>query len=78
MIIELKCDKERKGAACEILAEEVLGEGVEVRSLTAEATLKVKNLDEVTEVEELVKALWQQCDMNITAIDYGRGWQEHR
>lgn len=48
-----------KDAAYKSLAEEVLGEGVEVRALTQEATLKAKYLDEVTKVEKLVTALRQ-------------------
>lgn len=36
-----------------------------MRALTQEATLKVKNIDEVTEVEELVTALRQQCDVQV-------------
>ncbi|XP_062707098.1 uncharacterized protein LOC134287909 [Aedes albopictus] len=67
MILELKRQKEHKGAAYKRLAEEVLGEGVQVRALTHEATLKVKDIDEITEVEELVTALRQQCDVQVAA-----------
>lgn len=37
-----------------------------MRIITAEATLKVKNLDEITAAHELVKALRQQCDKHVT------------
>ncbi|XP_062702807.1 uncharacterized protein LOC134285639 [Aedes albopictus] len=67
MILELKRQKEHKGAAYKRLAEKVLGEGVQVRALTHEATLKVKDIDEITEVEELVTALRQQCDVQVAA-----------
>ncbi|XP_062711085.1 uncharacterized protein LOC134289179 [Aedes albopictus] len=50
----LKCDKERNGAVYKSLTEGDLDKGVE--ALTAEATLKVKNLDEVTEAVEVVTA----------------------
>lgn len=67
MILELKREKDHKGAAYKRLAEEVLGDGVEVIALTHEATLKVKDIDEITEVEELVTALRQQCDVQRAA-----------
>lgn len=34
-----------------------------MRALTAEAILKVKNLDEVTEAEELFMVLRKQCEV---------------
>ncbi|XP_062707839.1 uncharacterized protein LOC134288110 [Aedes albopictus] len=74
MILELKRQKEHKGAAYKRLAEEVLGEGVQVRALTHEATLKVKDIDEITEVEELVTALRQQCDVQVAAAAVKLRW----
>lgn len=66
MILEVKRDnKERKGAGYKSLLEGVLDEGVEVRALKQEAALKVKNLVEVTKVEELATALRQQCDPQV-------------
>lgn len=65
MILELKRNKERKGAAYKNLAEEVLGEGVEMKALTAETTLKVKNLYEVVKAQKLVTALRQQRDVQV-------------
>lgn len=50
----------------------VLSEGVEMRTLTTEATLKVKNLDEIT--EEIVKALRQQYEEQVTTA----AWQGHK
>lgn len=44
MILELKRDKTRKDASYKRVAEEVLGASVEVRALTTQATLKLKNL----------------------------------
>lgn len=38
-----------------------------MRALTQETTLKVKTLDEVTEVEELVTALLQLCEVQVAA-----------
>lgn len=75
MILELKRDKERKGAAYKSLAEEVLGAGVEVRALTQSVTLKVMNLDEITNAEELVTALRQQCEVQVptTAVQLRKG-----
>lgn len=51
-----------------------------MRTLTQDATLKVKNLDEVTEVEELVTALRQQCEVQVAAaaIRLRKGPQGHR
>lgn len=59
MIPELKRDKTHKSTDYKCLVEEVLGEDVEVRALTADATLKVKNLNEVTNTEELITATVQ-------------------
>ncbi|XP_062709760.1 uncharacterized protein K02A2.6-like [Aedes albopictus] len=59
---QLERNKEYKGAVYKSLAEEVPGEGVEVRALTAEPTRNVKNIDEVTEAQELVTALRQQYE----------------
>lgn len=78
MILELERDKERKGAADESLKEKVLGEGVDVRALTQETTLKVKNLDEFTKVKELVMALRSTCTVAIAAVRLRRGRQGHR
>lgn len=36
-----------------------------MRTFTAEATLKAKNLDKVKDAEELVKALHQQCEVQV-------------
>lgn len=63
IILDLQRDKERKGAAYKSLTEEVHGEGVVVRA----PTLKVKNLDEVTEADEVVTALRQQCELQVAA-----------
>ncbi|XP_062539633.1 uncharacterized protein LOC134207770 [Armigeres subalbatus] len=63
MILELKRGVSQKGAACKKLAEEVLGETAKVRALTTEVNLRVKDLDEITEVEELVTALRRQCEV---------------
>lgn len=38
-----------------------------MRALTAEATLKVENLDEIANTEELVMVLWQQCEVQVIA-----------
>lgn len=60
MILVLKRDKEHRGAAYKYLADEVFVKGVKVRALTTEATLKVKNLNEI------VMVLRQQCDVQVT------------
>jgi hypothetical protein len=75
MILELKRETTRKGSAYKILAEQVLGEGVEVRALTSEVTLQCKNLDEITEALELTKALKDQCGIEVatTAIKLRKG-----
>lgn len=48
----------------EALAQEVLGEKVQVKALMAKATLQCKNLDEITDTEELAAAFKQQCAIN--------------
>lgn len=49
MVLELKRATMHKSTDYKSLVEEVLGEDVEVRALPADVTLKVKNLNEVTE-----------------------------
>lgn len=65
MIMVLKKEAGQKGPSYKVLAQEVLGDKVEVRALTAEATLQVKNLDEITDAEELAAALKQQCEIEV-------------
>lgn len=36
-----------------------------MRALTAEVTLKVKNLNEIADAEELVMALRHKCDVQV-------------
>lgn len=70
MIIELMRDRSRKGAAAhKYLAGDVLGEGVEVRACTAEGTLMVNSLYEITVAEEIVTALRQQCKIQMATSD---------
>lgn len=42
---------QEEGIACQCQAEDVHGEGVEARALTAEGTLNVKYLAEITEIQ---------------------------
>lgn len=67
MILVLKKDAKEKGAVYKQLAQEVLGDEVDVRSLTAEATLQCKNLDEVTDAAEVSAALKEQCDIDVAS-----------
>lgn len=64
MMLVLKKEAAKKGTSYKALAQEVLGEKVQVRALTAETTLQCKNLDEITDAEELAVALKQQCDVD--------------
>ena len=66
MILELKKDSLKKGLAYKELAEKVLGGGVQVRALTSEMTIQLKNLDEVTEKNEVAQALKEQCKIEVT------------
>lgn len=65
MMVVLKKDAAEKGASYKALAQEVLGGKVQVRALTAEATLQCKNLDEIACAEELAAVLKQQCDVDV-------------
>lgn len=62
MILELRKDAVTKGPAYKALAEKVLGDTVEVRALTMEVTLQIKNLDEITVEDEVAQALKEQCE----------------
>lgn len=75
MILELKRDSKQRGPAYKLLAEKVLGEGVQVRALTTEVTLQCKNLDEITESREISTALKDQCgvEVAVTAIRLRKG-----
>lgn len=63
IMLELKRDKTRKGAAYRCLTEMLLSKSVEIRTLTAEATSRLKNLDDITDAEKLVTVLRQQCEV---------------
>ena len=65
MILELKKDSSKKGLDYKELAEKVLGGGVQVRALTSETTIQLKNLDEVTEKNEVAQALKEQCKIEV-------------
>lgn len=52
-------------AAYICLVEKILGKGVEVVALAAEATLKVKILGEISDKEELFTGLLQQCEAQV-------------
>lgn len=67
MILELKKDTALKGSAYKALAQQVLGDAVEIRALTTEVTLQCKNLDEITEAEEVSTALKVQCGVEVAA-----------
>lgn len=56
MILELECDKTRKGAAHKCLAEKVIGWSIEMWFITTEAVLNVRILDEIMDAEEIVTA----------------------
>lgn len=65
MILELKKDAVKMGPTYKALAEKVLGKDVEVRALTTEMTLQLKNLDEITDAKEITKALEEQCEVVV-------------
>jgi hypothetical protein len=62
LIVELKSSA-KQGSQYRDLAEQVLGEGVEVRALRTETTIQVKGLDEITEPAEVAEALKEQCGL---------------
>lgn len=66
MILELKKDAVKMGPTYKALAEKVLGKDVEVRALTTEMTLQLKNLDEITDAKEIAQALEEQCEVVVT------------
>lgn len=65
MILVLKRGAQSSGAAYKKLAQEVLGDGAQVRSLGAEVTLQCKQLDEVTTAEDVVSAVKEQCGTEV-------------
>lgn len=67
MILELKKDAVKMGPTYKALAEKVLGKDVEVRALTTELTLQLKNLDEITDEKEIAQALEEQCKVVVAA-----------
>ena len=68
MLLTLKRGVKDQGPSYQKLAEEVVGNGVQVRSLGSTVTIQVKNLDEVTEVTELVAALKEQCQIEVSPM----------
>lgn len=66
MILELKKDATMKGSAYKVLAEKVLGDSVQIRALTPEMTLQLKNLDEITEAGEVARAFKEQSEVVVT------------
>ena len=65
MIVELRKEARNKGPAYRALAQEALGDRVQVRALTSQVTLQLKYLDEVTEACEVVDALKEQCEVVV-------------
>lgn len=65
MILELRKEATEKGTAYKALAEKVLGSDVQVRALTPEVTIQIKNLDMITEECEVVHALNGQCGVVV-------------
>ncbi|XP_062557606.1 uncharacterized protein LOC134222470 [Armigeres subalbatus] len=60
MILVLRKGSQANGTSYGALAQEVLGESVEVRALHDEVTLQCKQLDEVTTSEEIASAIKDQ------------------
>ena len=65
MILELRKDAKNKGAAYKTVAEQVLGKDVQIRALTSEVTLQLKNLDEITERCDIAQALKEKCGVEV-------------
>ena len=65
MILELRKDAKNKGATYKTVAEKVLGKEVQVRALTSEVTLQLKNLDEITEGCDIAQALKAKCGVEV-------------
>lgn len=72
MIFDLKYGNTCKSAASKHLTEEVLQEGVEVKALTAEAIVKVKNLNETTDAEE-PRLCECEVQLDIAAVRLRKG-----
>ncbi|XP_058827879.1 putative uncharacterized protein DDB_G0287113 [Topomyia yanbarensis] len=60
MILVLKRGAQSSGAAYKKLAQELLGDGAQVRSLDAEVTLQCKQLDKVTNADNVVSTVVEQ------------------
>ena len=67
MILELRKEAKGKGCAYKKAAQEVLGEEVQIRALTPEVTLQLKNLDEITEGCDIAQAFERECGVVVTA-----------
>ncbi|XP_055522799.1 uncharacterized protein LOC129716980 [Wyeomyia smithii] len=61
IILELRKDAKNKGASYKAVAEQVLGKDVQVRALTSEVTLQLKNLDEI----DIAQALKEKCGVEV-------------
>ncbi|XP_058449259.1 uncharacterized protein LOC131429227 [Malaya genurostris] len=63
MLLELKRNPKAGSISYKELTEKALGNKVEVRALCPEATLRCKDLDEITTEEEVKLALKEQCEL---------------
>lgn len=75
MLLVLKRGAKDQGPTYQKLAKEVVGSGVQVKSLGSTITIQVKDLDEVTEATEIVTALREQCQVEVpqSAITLRKG-----
>lgn len=64
-------NKTRNDTAHTCLAEKVFGEGGEVRALAAEATVKLKILDDTTDAQELVTVMCKYCKVDVATAVVG-------
>lgn len=72
------CRRSQKGTIYKTLAQEVLGEKMQVKALAAEATLQCRNRDEVTAAEELAATLKQQYKVDRQRSDYAKALSARR
>ncbi|XP_065072524.1 uncharacterized protein LOC135696917 [Ochlerotatus camptorhynchus] len=75
MLLVLKRGAKDQGPTYQKLANGVVGNGVQVRSLGSTITIQIKDLDEVIEATKLDKALREQCQIEVpsTAVTLRKG-----
>lgn len=54
----------------EALSQKVTDEKMQVKVLTAEATLQSKNMNDITDAEDLRATFKQQCDVDVSSASF--------